>query len=125
MSNEYSTVQFLGTSDEVLECECCGRKNLKSTVAISFDGGDAVYFGVVCAAKALKVDAKFVKSAAKGADDAKRKAEHDAKMAEENAKRDRWFAWLEQNGTGSEPFARIQSLGGYPKANAAYKASQG
>ena len=47
------SIKFLGTSDEVSTCDCCGRKDLKSTVALSIDDGEAVYFGVTCAARAL------------------------------------------------------------------------
>jgi len=44
-----------GISDEVTTCECCGRTNLRRTVAISLDGeSDPVYFGRDCAARALR-----------------------------------------------------------------------
>lgn len=53
--------QFLGVSDEVTTCECCGKKNLKRTVAISFDGGSPVYYGTDCAARTLGRKASVVK----------------------------------------------------------------
>ncbi len=44
-----------GISDEVTTCECCGRTNLRRTVALSLDGeSDPVYFGRDCAARALR-----------------------------------------------------------------------
>lgn len=49
----------LGITDERCECECCGRKNLKCTVALDrcdSEGnatGNVVYFGRDCASKAL------------------------------------------------------------------------
>ena len=46
-------VVYLGTSDDVTTCECCGKPDLKSTVALSVDGGDPVYYGSDCAARAL------------------------------------------------------------------------
>lgn len=53
--------RFLGVSDEVTTCECCGKKNLKRTVAISFDGGSPVYYGTDCAARTLGRKASVVK----------------------------------------------------------------
>ncbi len=52
-------VRVLGITDERTECECCGRKGLKRTVALDradAEGnltGDVTYFGTDCAAKAL------------------------------------------------------------------------
>ena len=46
-------VKVLGVSDEITTCEHCGKKHLKCTVALSIDGGEAVYFGRDCAAHAL------------------------------------------------------------------------
>lgn len=51
--------KVLGISDERTECECCGRKGLKRTVALDrtdAEGnatGDVVYFGVDCAGAAV------------------------------------------------------------------------
>lgn len=55
-------IKFLGTSDEVTTCDCCGKKDLKATVALSIGDADPVYFGVVCAARALKMPAKDVRA---------------------------------------------------------------
>ena len=39
---------LLGTTEEVTVCDCCGKSNLKKTIA--FDNcGEIVYYGVVCA----------------------------------------------------------------------------
>ena len=52
-------LKVLGITDERCECECCGRKNLKCTVALDRcdaegnETGDVTYFGRDCAAKAL------------------------------------------------------------------------
>lgn len=43
----------LGITDDVTECDCCGRKGLKRTVALDSDNTGLVHFGVDCAAKAL------------------------------------------------------------------------
>ena len=45
---------MLGISDKT-ECDCCGKKNLRSSIALeSMDSGEVVYFGVDCAAMALR-----------------------------------------------------------------------
>lgn len=44
--------KILGITDEVTVCGCCGKSNLKKTVALDFDG-DVRYYGTDCAAKTL------------------------------------------------------------------------
>jgi len=68
--------RVLGTTDDVTTCECCGRKDLKGTVALQWtvDGaamGLPVFYGCVCAARAVNRPAKEIKAAAKTADDEK------------------------------------------------------
>lgn len=47
--------RMLGTSDEVLQCECCGKTDLKRTVVIAMDqDSEPVYFGSDCAARTLR-----------------------------------------------------------------------
>lgn len=41
---------FLGITDEVTACDCCGRSNLKSTVAFDV-AGEIVHYGSTCAAR--------------------------------------------------------------------------
>jgi len=53
---------LLGIDDEVTACDCCGKKNLKCTVALSqldADGNEVavVRYGRDCAARALRVRA--------------------------------------------------------------------
>lgn len=44
----------LGTTDEVLCCDCCGNTDLRSTVVLQHEPtGETVYFGSICAAAAL------------------------------------------------------------------------
>lgn len=40
---------FLGVTSEVRVCDCCGRRNLKRTVAFESYAGDIVYYGASCA----------------------------------------------------------------------------
>ncbi len=122
--NTTQDIRFLGTSDEVSTCECCGRADLKSTVAISIDGGDAVYFGVVCAARAIGRKSAEVKSATAAADRAKTEAERLVRLERERAAQAPWFAFLAANGRGSDVFTRIKSLGGYATAKALFTAAQ-
>jgi hypothetical protein len=68
--------RVLGTTDDVTTCECCGRADLKGTVALQWtldgeDVGGPVFFGCVCAARAVGEPAKAIKAAAKSADDEK------------------------------------------------------
>lgn len=46
-------MKVLGITDERCECECCGKTNLKCTVALETAHGDVTYYGRDCAAKAL------------------------------------------------------------------------
>jgi hypothetical protein len=57
---------FLGISDEVDSCDCCGRGGLKRTVALRFEDGD-LFYGVDCAARALGMTATAVRNAATNA----------------------------------------------------------
>jgi hypothetical protein len=55
--------RFLGTTDDVIDCERCGKQNLRATVvleALDADGNaeDVVYFGSDCAARALRATGK-------------------------------------------------------------------
>lgn len=46
-----------GTTDEVTVCDCCGKKNLNTTVILEVisgeNAGDLLHFGSVCAARAM------------------------------------------------------------------------
>lgn len=44
-----ATALFL--DDSVNTCECCGRTELKATVAMLLDCGNMVHFGQICAAR--------------------------------------------------------------------------
>jgi hypothetical protein len=40
----------LGTTDEVLQCDCCGNTDLSHTVVLEHvPTGETVYFGCICA----------------------------------------------------------------------------
>lgn len=116
--------KFLGTCDDVTTCDCCGKKNLKRTVALSIDDGEAVYYGVTCAARALKLDAKVVRSETKRADDERHQAKMRADRIAWETEHAPWFAFLGKFGKGTDTFSQIESLGGYEKARAQFEESK-
>ncbi len=108
-------VRFLGTTDDVTQCDCCGKANLKSTVALSIGGGDPVFFGVTCAARAIGRTAKEVRNEAKHAEreiarlvSHERKRIHDADFEEQR----QWFN-EQVPGMRDDRFKQIQALGGW------------
>jgi hypothetical protein len=114
---------ILGITDDVTVCECCGRDDLKRTVAISFDGAAAVYYGTTCAARSIKTTAADIRASARRAMDAKiaaERAERDAKFRAEDAL---WQSFLDSRSPGRDRFSQIESLGGYAAARAAYEAA--
>lgn len=50
----------LGTDDSVNTCDCCGKTNLKFTVAIELDGGEIVHYGQVCARRNTGKDQRTI-----------------------------------------------------------------
>lgn len=59
---------FVGTTDDVTTCDCCGRSDLKGTIVLRpADGGDEVFFGSVCGAKAQSWTVKDFNVAARSA----------------------------------------------------------
>jgi hypothetical protein len=116
-------VKILGTDDAVNACDCCGKTRLKSTVAIETGSGEVVHYGVVCAARAMKADAKAVKAAARAADDAAVVAKMAAEDARHREYMRRWTAHLVARTGGimdwagkPDVFRMIQALGGMAKA---------
>ena len=47
-----TNAKLLGSGDEQTTCDCCGKQNLKLTVALEIDGA-VVRFGRDCAGRAL------------------------------------------------------------------------
>lgn len=127
---------FLGTSDEVNACDCCGRADLKSTVAIEDEHGATLYFGTVCAARALKLPAKEIKAETRKADDAKEAAKRAAQEAARCVEMARWRAFLGalpvvvretwgQNVGQVDIGLTMQANGGFKAVTAAYRAQGG
>lgn len=76
--------KVLGTTDEVTECEHCGRVDLKGTIrlgALDEDGNveGVTYFGAVCGARAAGWTTKEIRRSAGAADRAAAEAEREAR----------------------------------------------
>jgi len=54
-------IKVLGITDDVTECYCCGKLNLKQTVAFEIDGNETFY-GTTCATKFYKKEFKDIKA---------------------------------------------------------------
>ena len=129
MQNEQDKiVKILGTDDSVNVCDCCGKSNLKETVALETESGSVVHYGVVCASRSIGVPAKSVKSQARSANDEKFESE----LQEKRKKADFIFAkWVShlvaltggiKDFSGSwDVFRMIQAAGGYAKAKESFK----
>lgn len=116
-----TATKFLGTTDDVTTCDCCGRKDLKSTVALDLGEGDQVYYGVTCAARALALPPAYIRAASRKADRAKADAKARADRQAWDDAQAPWFAFLAIYGSGSDTFRRIESLGGYKAARASFE----
>lgn len=47
------TFKILGITDEITACDCCGRTNLRCTVALERADGEIVHYGRDCAGAAV------------------------------------------------------------------------
>ena len=78
----------LGTEDSINTCDCCGKINLKFTVAIELDDGEIVHYGQVCARRNTGKDQRTITSEIKAHQAAKLSAAraewqaHPARIAE-------------------------------------------
>jgi hypothetical protein len=123
--------QFLGTTDEHTSCDCCGKKDLKSTVAIrNLETGEDLFFGVTCAARALNLQVAEVRRGAAAADRAESERQEAVRRAAVEAENARWTAFLVQSTGGIRDWSgkfctvsMVQSLGGVAAARARYKSA--
>jgi len=49
---------FLGYTDEITVCGCCGKINLKGTYAIEIEGFGLVFYGSSCVQKTFDLSAR-------------------------------------------------------------------
>lgn len=71
MTNTTQRFRILGTTQDVTNCECCGRVGLKKTVVLGVLDADGVvmcetHYGVDCAARATGFGAAAIKARAEG-----------------------------------------------------------
>lgn len=66
-----ATYKTLGITDDVHCCDCCGKSNLKSTVAMERNDGEVLHFGSVCATKHTGRSIKVIRAEASAAAAAK------------------------------------------------------
>jgi hypothetical protein len=53
-----NVARILGITDEKDSCDCCGKSDLKSTVALELLDGSIVYYGTTCAGRAVGLKGK-------------------------------------------------------------------
>ena len=58
------TYKTLAIVDDVHTCDCCGKSNLKSTIAMQRDDGEVLHFGSVCATRHSGREAKVIRKEA-------------------------------------------------------------
>jgi len=115
-------IKCLGTDDSVNCCDCCGRDNLKATVAFETESGDVVHFGVVCAAKAASTSSASIRIQVRAADEAKASAARAEAYKKHSDHMSKWVAYLISatggifDGSVPNIASMIQALGGYGKA---------
>lgn len=71
-----TTYRTLAIVDDVNTCDCCGKSNLKSTVAMERDDGEVLYFGSVCATRHSGRESKVIRKEAVDALAVKKAAAH-------------------------------------------------
>lgn len=112
--------KIVGITDEVTSCECCGKSNLKKTVALMDDNGNVTYFGQTCASKAAGWTKEYVKEEVKQIDKTNKQL-----MKE---KREEIEIWVrrhplkkeirdDQSSLSGVPFAKRKELGFIKKWN--------
>jgi hypothetical protein len=117
-----TNVRFLGTTEEVTVCGCCGKENLKKTVAVSIDDTDPVFYGTDCAAQALKMGVKEVRRATRKADNDKADAKAQAVAIANQEEYQLFQSYLDVKVPSMKGarFLQLQLLGGYQVAHASY-----
>jgi hypothetical protein len=121
------THKIIGTTQDVTDCECCGRTDLKKTVIVAILDADGnttgvAHYGTVCAAHATKRTAKQITNEANAADAAQRAAKERERAERSDREYRAYMAWL-TNTTGiADQWAAQLSIGGPLAAHRLYAA---
>jgi hypothetical protein len=102
MSETQKAYRVKGTTDEVTECELCGRQELKGTVMLApldEDGNEEeiVYFGSSCGAKAAGWTLKIIEAKIKKVKQDQQLKEQAARLIESNKYRNARDEWISSN----------------------------
>ena len=80
----------VGTTDETLSCDCCGRTGLKMTVVLRDSEGEFVFYGRTCAARATGWRAAYLEREVLAAQ---------ARVAQARDMVTRWSRYVRPDGT--------------------------
>jgi hypothetical protein len=115
VTRETLTWRSLGFTEDINECDICGKQELKGTVhmvIVSSEVGrteEEVHAGVVCAARRVGTTAKVIRHAADEADKAARDAWSNWSSARHDAEYAITQAWLDAHGLKREFGTYVQA----------------
>lgn len=94
--------RVIGSTDDVTQCDLCGRDELKGTVVLAELDADGIelgycYYGSSCAANAAGMTLKNVHTQTRNADRARRQAEADERRQAEEQKQAVYHAWIAEH----------------------------
>jgi hypothetical protein len=102
MATTTATYRVLGTTNEITECDHCGRRELKGTIVLGIvdvDGNveDRVYFGAVCGARAAGKPVRDLRKEAVAADNERLAEVRRARVLARRAEDEAFGAWAYEN----------------------------
>jgi len=103
-------------------CDCCGRDGLKKTVKLVHPSGNAVWYGVGCAAKAMSLKNGEVERARKAQTSDLEDSERKSRAVAFHAEQAEWVAFLIRAAGPGEIIDQIARLGGMQAARAMMRA---
>ena len=103
-------------------CDCCGRDGLKKTVKLVHPSGNAVWYGVGCAAKAMSLKNGEVERARKAQISDLEDSERKSRAVAFHAEQAEWVAFLIRAAGPGEIIDQIARLGGMQAARAMMRA---
>lgn len=129
MSQTTTIFRIMGTTDDFLTCDCCGRTDLKRTMIMAVcdaEGcptGQVMHFGTSCGARHAGISALELEKLAKAADERKASEAAAARQRELDSEADRFIAFVSTRSAKPSHFERLQELGGFRAARAMFEAA--